>query len=208
MNNISIIFIAAIFAGLIAAGCSTTTYLSLTENNKEQIEDTLKYDEQDENVGAELTLSLMKGQEINGELLSVRDSTITLSSKHPTTENELRNRTYPITTVQYDEIQKITIEGSNYVWTGLAIGVAVGTGLGLIIGSIIQGDASGYAGLITPGSGVIGFLVGAIVGPIIGYESSNEEFILQEIPPGYDMTFLKPLARYPDEEPEYLREIK
>jgi len=205
----SLIFITAISAFLFFAGCSTTTYLSLTKNNKEQIEDTLKYAGQDENLGADLTLSLMNGTEINGELLSVRDSTFTLSTKHSATEYDLANRVYPITTVQNDEIQELTIEGSNYVWTGFGIGIVAGTGIGLIIGRIIEGEPSGdYAGVVTAFSGFVGFIVGAIVGPIIGYESSTEEFILQEIPPGYDISFLKPLARYPDEEPEYLRAIK
>jgi hypothetical protein len=55
---------------------------------------------------------------------------------------------------------------------------------------------------------VIGFIVGAIAGPIVGHALSTEEFVLQEIPPGYNFSLLKPLSRYPDEEPEYLRAIK
>ena len=203
------IFVAIIFAGLIAAGCSTTTYLSLTGNNKEQIEQKLNDYEQDANEGAELILSLMNGTEINGELLSVRDSTITLSTKHSATEEELASLKYSITTVRNDEIQKITIEGSNYVWTGLAVGIAVGTGLGLLIGSIIQkDDAHGYAKGVTSFVGVIGFIVGAIAGPIVGYSLSTEEYILQEIPPDYNWSILKPVARYPDKEPEYLKAIE
>ena len=54
----------------------------------------------------------------------------------------------------------------------------------------------------------LGAPLGLTVGGIIGYELSTEEYVLQEIPPGYDMTFLKPLARYPYKEPEYLRAIK
>ena len=45
-----LIFITAIFTGLLAAGC-TTTYLNLKESNREQIEEQLKYDEQEENEG-------------------------------------------------------------------------------------------------------------------------------------------------------------
>ncbi|MCZ6703465.1 MAG: hypothetical protein O6940_10550, partial [Ignavibacteria bacterium] len=60
----SSIFIAIVFAGLLVAGCSTTTYLNLTENNREQVEEQLKYDEQDENDGAEVTLLLKDRTEI------------------------------------------------------------------------------------------------------------------------------------------------
>jgi hypothetical protein len=200
------LIVFVIIFGLIAAGCSTTTYLNLTENNRELVEEQLKYDEQDENVGAELTLLLMNGTEINGELLSIRDSTITICTEHSATEEELANLKYPINTVRNDEIQEMTIEGSNYVWTGLGIGIALGTGIGVIIGLKIEAglDVENRAA----GLGVIGFLAGAIAGSIVGYSLSTEEFILQEIPPGYDMSLLKPLSRYPDEEPEYLRAIE
>jgi len=116
------LIVFVIIFGLIAAGCSTTTYLNLTENNREQVEEQLKYDEQDENVGAELTLSLENGKEINGELLSVRDSTITICTEHSATEEELANLKYPINTIRNDEIKELTIEGSNYIWIGLGIG--------------------------------------------------------------------------------------
>ena len=205
----NIIFIAAISTFLFSAGCGPTTYLSLTENNKEKIEQKLSYDEREKDVGAEITLSIKNGEEINGELLSVRDSTITLCTKHSATEEELAKLKYSITTVRNDEIQELTIEGSSYVWNGLFIGIGAGTGIGVIIGLIIEADSRGdFKGYKTIGLGMIGFITGAIAGPLVGYSLSTEEFILQEIPPDYDFSLLKPLARYPDEEPEYLRAIK
>jgi hypothetical protein len=202
----NLILIAIVFAGLLATGC-TTTYLSLTENNKEQIEQKLNDYEQDENEGAELTISLMNGTEINGELLSVRDSTITLSTKHSATEDELANLTYPVTTVRNDEIKELTVEGSNYVWVGLGIGMAAGTGIGYLVGLASEPNRHAYISPEAAG-GAIGFIVGALAGPIVGHALSTDDVMLQEIPPGYDMSFLKPLARYPDEEPEYLRATK
>ena len=196
----TLIFIAIVFAGLLVAGCSTTTYLSLTENNKEQIEQKLSYDERDKDVGAEVTLLLKDRTEINGELLSVRDSAITICKEYSVTEEELANLKYPINTVRDDEIQEITVEGSNYVWAGFGIGLAAGVGMGLIVVAI----TSTYGGLF--GGGLI-VIAASIVGPIVGYSLSTEEFVLQEIPPGYDLSILKPLARYPDQEPEYLKAI-
>ena len=102
----TLIFITAISTFFFSAGCSTTTYLSLTENNKEQIEQNLKYDEQDENVGAEVTLSLKDRTEIKGELLYVQDSTLTICTEHSATEVELANLTYPITYIQNEEIKQ------------------------------------------------------------------------------------------------------
>ncbi|MHA2032339.1 MAG: hypothetical protein ACW99Q_23440 [Candidatus Kariarchaeaceae archaeon] len=128
------IFITAIFAFLFSAGCSTTTYLSLTENNKEQIEKKLSYDRREKDVGAEITISIKNCEEISGELLSVRDSSITLCTEYSATEEDLANLKYPITTIRNDEIQELTIEGNYYVLTGLFIGIGVGTGIGSIIG--------------------------------------------------------------------------
>jgi hypothetical protein len=199
--------ITIVFAGLIAAGCSTTTYLSLTENDREQVEEQLKYDEQDENVGAEITLLLKDRTEIKGELLSVRDTTMIICTEHSATEEELANLIYPINTVRNDEIKELTLEGSNYVWAGLGIGIVAGTLTGILVGSLLEENRQAYISH-EAGFGVLGFIVGAIAGPIIGHALSTEEFVLQEIPPGYNFSLLKPLAHYPDEEPEYLKVIK
>ncbi len=203
------IFIVAIFTCFIAAGCSTTTYLSLTENSKEQIEEQLKYDEKDENVGVEVTLIMNNGFKINGELLSVRDTTIIIYSIYGLQENQLARLNYPIYNIHNREIKELTIEGSSYVWTGFFIGIAAGTAIGLVVGSSAEEKEGGmFEGLPTFAGGSLGSLVGATTGSIIGYNLSSEEFVLQEIPPGYDLSILKPLARYQDEEPEYLRAIE
>jgi hypothetical protein len=200
----NLIFITAISTFIFSAGC--TTYLNLTETNREQIEDKINDYEQDENVGTEVTLLLKNRTEINCELLSVRDSTMIICTKHSATEDELANLTYPIANVRNDEIQELTIEGSSYVWAGLGIGIAAGTLTGVLVGTLTGGGIK----YISPelAGGVLGFIVGAIAGPIVGYLLSTDEVILHEIPPGYDLSLLKPLSRYPDEEPEYLRAIK
>jgi hypothetical protein len=204
-KNLSLLFIATIFAGLIAAGCSTTTYLSLTENNKEQIEQKISYDEQEKDVGAEITLSLQNGEEINGELLSIKESSLTICTEYSAKEVELANLTYPIIPVRYDEIKELTIKGGNYVWIGFLIGSAVFTGIGIIVGHGIEAGLDVEDKVI--GMSIFGFFVGAIAGGIVGYLLSTDNVILKDIPPEYDFSLLKSLARYPDEEPKYLRAI-
>ncbi len=198
------IIIVVIF-GLLATGCTPTTYVSLKENTREQIEDMLNYEEQDENLGAEVTLLLKDGIAVFGELLSVRDSTMAICSKYAATEKELARLAYPINTVRNNGIQKLTIEGSSYAWTGIGYGALGGALIGTL-GPLLE--SKGYTVLKILVLAPLGLLVGGGIGAAVGYGSSTEEFILQEIPPGYDMFFLKPLARYPDEEPEYLRVIK
>jgi len=199
------IIIVAIF-GLLATGCSTTTYLSLKENDKEQVKQKLNDYEHDEDEGAEITISKKNGTEINGELLVVSDTSIVICSYIGLSEKELARINQPIYNIRNSEIKEITIEGSNYIWIGLGIGMAGGAAIGALGGSASE-TGSSYKGVPTIGFGIIGALAGAIIGSIVGYLLSTEEFVLQEIPPGYDFSFLKSLARYRDEEPEYLRAI-
>ena len=210
------IFIATILIGLMAAGCSFTTYtyLSLTESNREQVEEKLIDYQQEEGVGAEVILSLKNWTEISGEILSVSDSTITICTEYSATEEELASLKYPINTVRNDEIQKLTIEGDSYVWIGIGIGILGGAAIGGLVGAATYDpEGTGVApkigeGIKTAGIVGLGFLVGAVAGGLIGSALSTDDIVVQVIPPGYDLSFLKPLARYPDEEPEYLKAIK
>jgi hypothetical protein len=205
----TLIFIAIIFAGLIAAGCGTSPYVSLTETNKEQIEDKIIDFQKEGAQGAEVTLLLKDGEKINGELLSVRDSTIIMCTKYSATEKELASLQYPIHTVRTDNIWEITLEGSNYMWIGLGIGTAAGIGLGVLVGENYESESHD-----SREEAYIGFCLGTLVftgavalGARIGEIVSTDDVILYEIPPGYKLLPLKSLARYPDEEPEYLKVI-
>ena len=196
ITSLGIIFIC----GLFVAGC-TTTYLNLKENSTAQIEEKINNYEKDKNIGAEITLSLKNETEVYGELLSVRDSTMIICTQYSTTEAELANLSYPITAFRNDEIQELTIEGSSYIAEGFWIGIFAGTGIGYAIAKAIN-EMGGVIILIG------GTIVGIVVGPIVGYLLSTDDVILREIPPSYDMSLLKPLSRYPDEEPEYLKAIE
>ena len=201
-----LIIIVAILS-ILTTGCSTTTYVSLSESNREQIEEHLNYDEQDEDVGVEVTLSLKNGTEVNGELLSVRDNTLIICKEYSATEGELANLTYPINTIPNNEIKELTIEGDSYIWAGIGFGALGGAILGAIVGYVIAVEEKSF-GVEIIGGGLIGIIVGAIASGVVGNANSTDDVILQEIPMDYDFSFLKPLARYPDEEPEYLKAIE
>ena len=198
--------VIVIIFGLLAVGC-TTTYLNLKENSPAQIEEKIIDYQANEDVGTEVILSINNGEEISGELLSVRESSLTICTKYSATEYEIANLNYPIIIVRNDEIQEMKLEGSNYVLAGFGIGIAAGTGIGYLVGLASEQSHNAY---VTPEAigFVLGFIVGAIAGSIIGYSLSTEEYILQEISPDYNWSILKPLTRYQDEEPEYLRAIE
>ena len=203
--NKTSIFDVIILICSVAAGCNPTTYVSLAENNKEQIERQLSGYKHGDELGAEVTLSLKDEKEINGELLSVNDSMLIICTKHSATDLEISNAAYPIVIIRNNEIQILTFKGNNFTWLGLAIGSVTFTGIGIWMGYEFN------KGMDTEGSevgfGILGLLVGATVGGIVGYLLSKDDVILFEIPPDYNFSFLKPLARYKDKEPENLKEI-
>lgn len=195
---------------LLAAGCRSP-YLSLTETNDKQIEDKIIVFQKEKAIGAEVTLLLKNGEEINGELLSVRDSSITMCSKYSATEKELANLQYPIHNIKTNKILELTLEGSNYRWIGLGIGTVAGIGIGILVAE--NYEPSEAKDKLEKGFGkmCMGAMVGLLVAGVgrgIGELLSTDEVILYEIPPGYKLLPLKSLTRYPDEEPEYLKAIK
>ena len=183
---------------LIAIGCSTTTYLNLKATYPKYVEKEINKVEREKGEGVEVEILLINGNEVNGELLSVRDSTMILSAKNTHIEEELANLTYPVSLISNKEIQQLTIEGSSWVWPGIAAGAVVGA-----LARWKMEDSGGSDVLKT----IVPWGIFA-AGWGIGYALSKEEYLIQEIPPDYDWSFLKPLTRYPDKEPEYLREIK
>jgi len=194
--------------GLISVGCSTTTYLSLTENDKGTVRRKLNAYEKVNYAGAEVTIVLDNGKEVEGELLSVRDSALIICKEYSATEEELANSIYPVIPVRNNKIQQITVEGNSYVWWGIGIGYLTGAIIGYLLGQTgATNDKTdqAFSGL---GGGILGGLIGLAAGGGIGYAFSTEKFVLQEIPSGYNFYFLKPLARYPDKEPEYLKVIE
>jgi hypothetical protein len=203
--KISVLIIVII--SFIVVGCCTTTHINLTATYPDNIEKQLEKVEKDTGVGVEVSLLLNNGNKVNGELLSVRDSAMILCEENSAKEEELAKLAYPILRFSNNEVQQLTIEGSNWIWEGIAVGAVVGA-IAYYFGHLIvtydsQEDSDEGKTLYTS---LIGLSIAAGWG--VGYALSTEEYILQEIPPDYNWSILKPLSRYPNEEPEYLRVIK
>ena len=202
------IIISTIFVAIVYTGCSTTTYFNLTKNNRYNIEMQFDHARKHNDKGTKISLLLKNKTDIYGELVSVRDNAMVLCTGNSSTEEELANSTYPIVVIQSNDIQEFTIEGSSFVWLGLGTGYLTGSIGGLLISQSSKYSLKSEKEIAAFMGIVIGGLLGSIAGGIIGHALSTEEFIFQDIPPDYDFSFVKPLTRYPDGEPEYLRAIK
>ena len=191
--------IIIVFLGLIVIGCSTTTHFSLMDNNRYYMGKQIKEAKKNEDVGVEVSLLLKSGDVVNGELLSVRDSNMILCSEYAAKEEELTERIYPISIISNKDIQQVTIEGSSWIWEGIAAGAFVGGLTGMLIAS---------EGLEVMAGLVIGTWIGLTAGWVTGYALSTEEYVLQNVPTNYNWAILKHLSRYHDKEPEYLQELE
>jgi hypothetical protein len=203
-----LIFFTVIFTFIFFTGCSTTTYINLNENKHYKVMMLVDDVKINKDLEAEVSLLLKDGSKVNGELLSIRDNTLTIRSEYAASEDDLTNLKYPVTAIITNGIQEFTIEGSSYVWTGVIIGYIVGGVTGFLIGQANKNGTSKDEGLAAMGGMIIGGSLGALVGGIAGYALSTEEYVMQEIPVNYYWATLKAISRYPNEEPEYLRAIK
>lgn len=163
----------------------------------------------DENIGVGIIVLLKNGTEIDGELLSLRESSIILCTEYSASENELAKRNYPIISIGGREISKITVEGEFDLVVGATYGALIGAAIGVGVG-YASGDHPGDVISTTAGQqavclGFVFSLIGAMIG---GIASGSTTDVIIQLPPDYDFTFLNQLARYPDEEPEFLNKIK
>lgn len=204
----SIIFLTIL--GILVVSCRPT--LNVTETNIEQIEEKLIDYQKEESIGAEVTLLLKDGESISGELLSVRDSSVTVCSEYSATEDELANLKYPVRNVRTNVINELEIKGNKYpLWIGAGIGIVAGTVVYLLVKDDNEEnqETNAFSRSFNDKLGTTCLVGGIIALPIlIGRFLSTEDVILTDIPPGYKFLPLKSLARYPEEEPDYLRVIK
>jgi hypothetical protein len=185
--------------------------LSLSLSNDEQIEEKLLDYKKEGATGAEVTLLLKNREEFNGELLSVRDSTITVCAKYSATEAELANLKYPINVIRINELLELKIEGNTYpLWIGAGIGFVAGMAIYLVVKDDINQNAKPTdEEYVDKGIGSCCLIGSAVALPLlIGKVLSTDNVTLTHIPPGSKLLPLKSLARYQDEEPEYLRAIE
>jgi len=165
--------------------------------------------------GARVILLLNSGQQIHGELLSVRDSALVISTIEDIHEKELASQTASIHVIKNQEILHVTIKGKSKVLKGMVQGFLIGAGAGALLGlatyqpcppkSFICLDFG--PGVAAAGGAILLGGAGFLIGTIAGIASSRGDKVIEPLP-GRDLSLLKPYARFPLEEPEFLGKIK
>jgi len=150
--------------------------------------------------------------EIQGELISVRyESMIISTGYYEFSEEDFEEQKEELLIVPYQEIDKIILEGKSNFLPGLGYGVLGGAALGAILGfasgddppnQFLSFSASDKAVIL----GVLFAGVGLVIGGIIGAATPESDLEIEPSNPG-NILNLKQFAKYPKEEPEFLREF-
>ena len=113
---------------------------------------------------------------------------------------------YSISIISNNDIQRLNIVGSPWIREGIVAGQLVGGLACAAIGSTFE--ESKEKGLELNGLKIVMGTVSTIADGITVYAISTEEYIIVEIPPNYNWSFLKLQSRYPVKEPDYLKAIE
>jgi hypothetical protein len=161
--------------------------------------------------GANVIVFFNEGRQVTGELLAVRDTALLIDTLVGKAKDSTATQIAGIVGVSRDAVQKVRVKGESFKGKGRLYGTLVGAGLGVAIGFADGNDPPGSFMRLTAGekaltAGAFGGLLGGFVGAIYGAAWSTEDkeynTSVKE-----DWASLKAVARYPEQEPEFLRSI-
>lgn len=163
--------------------------------------------------GKEVAILLRNGHKVDGELLSVRDSSVLLAVQSIPGDDNLFTSVAGVAEIPNRQMVAVTVEGKSRVLLGVGLGLVGGTLAGAVIGGAAGAsrEPSLESGLNTAAGTLVGAMVGGLaglaIGLVVGAGMSQSD---QSIAPnsfGEAHRALQRLARYPDNEPESLRSI-
>ena len=172
--------------------------------------------------GAETNIEMNDGTDYSGELLIVRDSIMIVCEEYEADEQDLADSVYAIYVLNNRDIELIELYGGNYLGTGIFVGCSMGSIIGARIGKtdepkppprdpdewhfdlgfpkVNEGAVTGFC---------LGGAIGALMGGTIGYFITDDEVVYEYAnPEEFDFKKLNIYARYVNNEPEFLKNIK
>lgn len=161
--------------------------------------------------GKGVKVLLNNGQEIEGELLSVRDSSLVISTLEDSDIKDLSTQTAGLIAVRNQDIFHVILKGRSNILKGMGLGTLIGGGFGGFLGLASGDDPPGWFSFTAGEKAAMGAIafgaVGFLVGTIAGVASSSGDEIVEPLL-NQDFSSLRPIARFPDKEPEFLKKIK
>jgi hypothetical protein len=159
--------------------------------------------------GDKVVLFLQNRSVVIGELLSVREQELVLSTNVGWTDEELSRNPGPICCVPKDDIREVKVKRPSYKTLGIGIGAIAGCVVGAVIAASNRSPSPMAPGVnpgeflaIAGGSAVVGGIAGAWLGMSI----SNGD-IIAVTAERRGFALLRGYARFPNAEPEFMRAI-
>jgi len=161
--------------------------------------------------GANVEVQLKDGRELEGELYTVRDSSILLLSGGGATPPEFASEIPGISRVETRLIKCVTVGGESTVLESMGIGALIGGGVGALVGAAGGDDPPGFMSMSAGekaalGSAALG-AAGLVVGLVVGIVHSSNKKVVEPLL-DVDLSVLKPVSRYPGGVPEQFKRIR
>ena len=153
--------------------------------------------------GMAVKILLNSGVELQAEILAVRDDALLVATDIGLKESELRNDSSNIRILARKDIRMVIREGHSYLLAGAGSGLVVG-----IVGGVLMETEVGW---LLPHrkpleGATYGGLGGSVLGLLCGAIASQRELIFDPHKT-VEWLSLRQHARYPHDEPDFLRTI-
>lgn len=157
--------------------------------------------------GRKMTVVLQTGEQITGELLTARADVLVISKQPGLPEESLRSDRNKVAILWRKNINRLTIPGKSWLMDGAILGLIGGIASWGVMASDPGRPPTGLDPVGPGEKGLLFFGLGGIaLGILVGLTSSTED---RSVNVGVfsSLIYLKPFARYKDEEPDFLKDL-
>ena len=160
----------------------------------------------------EITIYKKSGEHVTGQLLSVRGDELLVSRLNHADNWELAKRPDAILRVPVADIESLKAEGHSKVLLGIVVGTVIGMTSGLITGMALDNESRGGGCVVTqdirPFVAFAGLTAAGLLGGAITGAGLSTDDTLIRYPDADALKYLRDEARYKEQEPAFLQELK
>lgn len=158
--------------------------------------------------GARVTVTLISGEKITGEILAVRGETLLVSKRIWLREESLERKLDGVCLIRKEDIQECVLLGESHAGEGIGMGLMAGLCVGILVNFKPKAELPFSGGLDSVEMNqpmlIVFPLLCAGLGAIAGIAASTKDVdVTRDLSKG--LKYLMQFARYQDEVPEFLR---